>query len=422
MISTGRIDEINEVMQKKRLEISIIQCYITELLESKSCEGVKIILDEIAKNSRNASEVKKAILDSKTRGAKLIIRYYKELNYTQQSNAIKLLGEIQSKASVSLLKEIFTGPDKWLAMDTISGLRPFVNEDMIPMIFEVIADSDFYRELKVSCVSLLVDIGAPAVPKLIKIVNEGSGVCALYAIQALGEIGDKRATEILCSRLEMNNDYKTRKVIKALGEIRDPGSTLSLCKALVSNPQWKDEIILALGKVGNPQATTTLIDYFNHNCDRFEQAYYEESAFFLIEALGKMKDTRVIEPLTRIFTRSPEKYRMIAMDALENLRNLLGDAAFFSSFYTLPDSIHHNAISAWFHLESGPVKTRCRELLTGENYVIEKSAIGKDQRENNALIACLSLPLGFEKENGEDRAMRFDAIKSIRLFKNEDKP
>ena len=42
--------------------------------------------------------------------------------------------------------------------------------------------------------------------------------------------------------------------------------------------------------------------------------------------------------------------------------------------------------------------------------------IGTDTWENNALIACLLLPLGFEKENITDASMRSDVIKSINLF------
>jgi|GEM_PF-3064581 len=421
MLNTERIDEIYVLMQKKRIEKSVVQCYVTELLETKSSEGLKIILNETDQNCRNSREVIKVILESRRKkGARLICKHYNHLSCEQQKKAIQLLAELQEESSVKFLMRIFKGTDKWLAMDAVPGLRPFVNEEMIPMIFDVIADSDYYRELKISCVSLLVDIGLPAVPKLMEIVEEKPGVCALHAIQALGEIGDFRVTEGLCACLEKSDDYKIRKVAEALGKIRDPKATLPLCKALMTiNMPGKDELLVALGKIGNPEAAPFLIAYYNQGFDGHDKSYYLDSAFFLLEAMGKMKDPAMIEPLTRVFTKSPEKYRLIALKALVNLRHLLGAAAFAKSLNNLPKSIHQNAISAWFHLAEGGTKRVCQKLLTSENYIIDESMIGNNTMENNALIACLLLPLEFEKENMSDAAMRSDAMISIILFKDK---
>ncbi|MGV8906415.1 MAG: HEAT repeat domain-containing protein [Acetobacterium sp.] len=419
MTNTERIDEIYAQMQQKPMEENVIQCYVTELLETKSSEGLKIILNETDQNCENSGEVINAVLKSRRKSAQLLCKYYNQLGCEQQKKAIKLLGTLQEKSAVKFLKEIFEGTDKWLAMDAVPGLRPFISEEMIPMIFDVIADSDYYRELKISCVSLLVDIGLPAVPKLLEIVADKPGVCALHAIQALGEIGDSMATEILCGCLEHSDDHKIRKAAEALGKIRDPEATLPLCKALMSEISGKDEILVALGKIGNPQATPMLIEYYNHGFDIHDKIYYMDSAFFLLEAMGKMKDEAMIEPLTRIFTRSPEKYRMTALKALENLEQLLGDVIFNKSLDSLPESIQKNAIIAWFQLGEGESKRACRKLLTSENFRMEESNIGNNSHENNALMACLLLPLGFEKENMADVAMRCDAMKSMVLFKDK---
>lgn len=420
MLNTERIDEIYVQMQKKRIEKSVVQCYVTELLETKSSEGLKIILNETDQNCLNSREVIKVILESRKKGARLLCKHYDHLSCEQQQKAIQLLAEIQEKSAVGFLMEIFKGTDKWLAMDAVPGLRPFVNKEMIPMIFDVIADSDYYRELKIACVSLLVDIGPPAVPELMEIVEEKPGVCAIHATQALGEIGDFRATESLCACLEKSDDYKIRKVVEALGKIRDPRATLPLCKALMANNMpGKDEILVALGNIGNPEAAPILIEYYNQGFDGHNKGYYLDTAFFLLEAMGKMKDPAMIEPLTRVFTKSPEKYRMIALKALENLRCLLGDTTFFNSLNNLPKSIHQNAVRAWFHLIESNTKRACYTFLTSENFIIDESMIGNNTTENNALIACLLLPLGFEKENMSDATMRSDAMMSIILFKDK---
>jgi len=401
------------------LEKSVIQLYVNELLRAKSAEGIKIILNETASKGQNPTLVKEVFLESKNKAAKVLCKNYNQLNDEQQKKAIQLMGELQAESTVEFLRSIFSGVDKWLAMDAVRGLKPFVNAEMVPMIFDVIAESDYYRDLKIACVSLLVDIGPEAVPELIRIVNEQPGVCALHAIQALGEIGDERATQTLCDCLEKSDEYEIPKVAEALGKIKDPEATLPLCKALMGKTPWKDEILVALGRIGDPRATPTLIHYFNQVIEILDRNYYMESAFFLLEAMGKMNDVAMIEPLTRIFRQSPEKYRVIALKSLENLRNLVGDVAFFTGLYELPKSIQQNAIGEWFHLEDSQTKLICKKFLTSESYTIENEAIGNNPQENNAMIACLLLPLGFEKENMSDAIMRAEAIKSIILFKEK---
>ncbi|KNZ43136.1 HEAT repeat domain-containing protein [Acetobacterium bakii] len=418
-MKTERIHDIKVQMQKNPMEKSVIQCYVNELLRAKNCEGIKIILNETSPKGHNPTLVTDALLESKNKAARVLCKHYHRLNDEQQKKAIQILGQLQAESAVEFLKVIFSGNDKWLAMDAVPGLQPFVDKDMIPMIFDVIADSDYYRELKIACVALLVDIGPAAVPELIRIVNEKPGVCALHAIQALGEIGDPAATPTLCECLEKSDEYEIPKIAEALGKIKDPEATLPLCNALMSKTPWKDEILVALGRIGNPLATPILITYFNQVIEVLDRNYYMESAFFLLEVMGKMNDVAMIEPLTRVFKYSPGKYRVTALKSLENLRILVGDAPFFISLYELPKSIHQNALSEWFHLEDCQAKSVCQKLLIGERYIIENVDIGNNDLENNALIACLLLPLGFEKESMSDAIMRAEAIKSIILFKEK---
>jgi HEAT repeat protein len=137
-----------------------------------------------------------------------------------------------------------------------------------------------------------------------------------YAAQALGEIGDARATEPLIAALTDRSlkAWPLKQVAKALGEIGDVraiepliaalgqvGTTEALKKigapaaepliAALDAGDKRDSVIHALGELGDPRAVEPLLTILE------EQDLLHQELRNTVEALGNIGDSRAVEPL-----------------------------------------------------------------------------------------------------------------------------
>jgi HEAT repeat protein len=154
------------------------------------------------------------------------------------------------------------------------------------------------------------------VPELKAALVSGGYLERKRAAQALGEIGDPIAIDILSFSLR-DPDFEVRKcAIEALGKIKDPNAAKSLISALgdPNNREMAEHIAKALGNIGDPIAIEPLTLFANSG------PRYYVGAYVAIEALGKINDPKSLDALIEIH----EKHSFsITSSALEVSKSFL---------------------------------------------------------------------------------------------------
>ncbi|MHA2299306.1 MAG: HEAT repeat domain-containing protein [Candidatus Hodarchaeales archaeon] len=130
--------------------------------------------------------------------------------------------------------------------------------------------------------------------ELVKVLEDGDRDDKWTIAESLGHLGDKRAANSLVKVMTSDEDVNTRRIAAvAVAELRDSRAVETLIEALqdpssfTSFPIIGDDIMHGLGKLGDSRAVEPLINVFdrNNDSDRVSAA----------EALGKLATPRVLE-------------------------------------------------------------------------------------------------------------------------------
>lgn len=146
--------------------------------------------------------------------------------------------------------------------------------------------------------------------------HEDDGYREMAAI-ALNLIGDVRATEALLKTLKDDNKLVRIQAVYALGNLKDLHSVTQIVE-LLDNDQWsqmKSACCSALGNIGDSFAVESLLTALNNSS--------ENVRYSAANALGRIKDTRAVEPHLIAMLSDPEiRVRSIAAVALGSIGDL----------------------------------------------------------------------------------------------------
>ncbi len=214
--------------------------------------------------------------------------------------------------------------------------------------------------LKKNAQETLIKMGAPAVEALIKVLNDPDVYVRSLAIEALSEIGDKRAIDSLEKQMEdpskliqvtaasalhkmgrgnprniiinalTDGDAATRRIAaKAAWEIIDNPPFSLLLKAMKdSDPDVRNYVTLTVGKTRNPEAIEPLIKALKEDEDdrvrdsaakalhqigtpavdplikELEGTKDMEVVIRIAQTLGNIGDKRAIKPLEKVYNEA----------------------------------------------------------------------------------------------------------------------
>jgi len=174
--------------------------------------------------------------------------------------------------------------------------------------------------LSTTAFKLLPLLGEKAVPELIKAAESGDITKSLLAVDALGKIGDKRATESLIKILKNEKGSMLRaSAIESLGLLRNRRAVQPIIEtAKAAKPKFSGTIIWdsvnALGLIGGKEAVDFLLDYAKKKGGSIVRSD-------AVESLGRSGDERVLEPLIALLEDEEYLIRSSAASAL----GMLGD-------------------------------------------------------------------------------------------------
>jgi HEAT repeat protein len=115
-------------------------------------------------------------------------------------------------------------------------------------------------------------------------------------VQALGDQGNRTATQPLLKYFPTSNIAVQRKIIQSLGKIGDPAA-LDLLVAKLTDDHVAREAVAALGAIRHPRSSQALLELL-------QKPLSHEIELSVIQALGNTKDSSIIPTLMGLFQTS----------------------------------------------------------------------------------------------------------------------
>lgn len=161
----------------------------------------------------------------------------KKRDYKAMTEALKHKGEDAiyafvkiGESAVNPLIQILEGDDNYVRINAARALGEIGDKRAIKPLIQALED-DYVRK---DAADALVKIGEPAVKPLIQIFESGNKYVRCCVVNALAEIGDKRAVKPFIQALESIDENISVLAAIALGEIGDKRAIKPLTRKLNS--------------------------------------------------------------------------------------------------------------------------------------------------------------------------------------------
>jgi len=237
-------------------------------------------------------------------------------------------------------------------------------------------------------IDALVEIGSPAVPPLMKLLDNGDYKVRMAAARGLGEIGDEQAIGPLIDSLSDTSKNVQRIATEAFSNIGQPAVS-ALLDTLIGKDQlarkWAAE---ALGNIGDASVAQQLIARLNDPNIEVQRA--------AVTALGDLKSKRAIEPLIEVLSSDNIELARAATEALGQIRSGIAIDPLVSALSSFSEDVRSAAAAALAHIGSQAVPALLEQLGTADRdlrlYVIAVLGNIGDDRARRALTKALHNP------------------------------
>ena len=189
---------------------------------------------------------------------------------------------------------------------------------LITKLAEAVKDDDLYT-IRLTAILALGNLRDPnSTPTLIEALTDSSPAVRVAAANALGAIGDRKATQALLPLLrDQHNEQARTAAINALGKLKDANAVNDLLEIANDESEvWavRKASVEALGEIRDARAVDCLVNTLNDQYATVREA----SAL----ALGKIGSNQAILPLlTTLDTSSLWALRVAAAHALGEIRD-----------------------------------------------------------------------------------------------------
>lgn len=161
----------------------------------------------------------------------------------------------------------------------------------VPASLPYIASRFATAEHRPNAVQLMVEIGRPAVPHLLKLLDDELADTRRAAADALGKIQAREAVPKLLALYAASEDDEQLDYLTALASIGDP-STESLMDAAIRDTRlpisFRAQAALGLGRIGTPRTIATLVSF----TDTLDRTFLDS----LIQGLRLAGEPAVLAP------------------------------------------------------------------------------------------------------------------------------
>jgi HEAT repeat protein len=232
-------------------------------------------------------------------------------NGNVQELAVAVLKDLPDPRAVEPLIGCLTNKNWIVRMHAAKGLGLAGGERAVAPLIPLLMDS--VKAVRVDATEALARIGRPALASLLVALRHEAWILRLHACEALGKIGADEAVDAVCQAMLNDRDAAVRQdAAKALGGIGSPLAVEALTTAL-ADLDVRPFAVEALGKLKDPRVVGTLIDVVTGKgrpanvrkvavcgAESGELDVEEmETQIFAIGGLAEIGDERAIDPLIR---------------------------------------------------------------------------------------------------------------------------
>lgn len=185
------------------------------------------------------------------------------------------------------------------------------------LVSALATEPDFF--VRESITWALVRIGAPVVPQMIRLVEDGDPTVQLSAVHVLGKLGDSAAAPALIQALKGAPPEIRDRIVFSLGQIGDPEALPALV-ALIGKDRTESASTLTASIERFGEAA------FDALVSRLEDADAEVRCQ-VVDLLGFMASPKAVEPLSRALSDHQPDVRLRALTGLAHTMPQTGDGA-----------------------------------------------------------------------------------------------
>lgn len=213
----------------------------------------------------------------------------------QRARIATALGRIGDRTAAKTLLKLLNDDDPAMRTEAARALGRLGISQTRDRLFQSLLDPD--ETVRFAVGTALGQLGdARTVPFLLRAIEDGDAVVQQEAEDAMASLG-KNALSALVQLLRSGKPPYRAIAAQRLGDLADPRSIKYLIPSLLSE-DCQREVSEALHKIGTP-AVAPLVEYLkaeDPNLADVSSALQEQVA----RVLGKLGDTRAVEPLIRI--------------------------------------------------------------------------------------------------------------------------
>ncbi|MCA9891884.1 MAG: HEAT repeat domain-containing protein [Anaerolineae bacterium] len=178
---------------------------------------------------------------------------------TRRRGAVWALGEMRDRAVVPALIAALQDADPMVRRESAVALRLMPDSAAVDSLLHLLRDESW--QVRKAAAEALVDVGATAIPALIRMSQDERADVRRIAIGVLGRVGDASAVQSLLPYLEDENADIRAMSVTALGQIGDESAADGVAALLdeTETPRWSDISVgemakRALEKIGTEKS------------------------------------------------------------------------------------------------------------------------------------------------------------------------
>ncbi|MGH8252948.1 MAG: HEAT repeat domain-containing protein, partial [Steroidobacteraceae bacterium] len=200
--------------------------------------------------------------------------------------------DIQNKAVDVLIKQKHP--------ETVKYLLPALKDE-----------SEYARRAAVEVLNVVGD--AKSVKNLLDAIKDDDWWVRSRAADALGKIGGPKVVDAVLELIKDDDDDIRRSAIEILNQTKDERAISHLIEATKDKDWWVSErAVDALAEIGSKRALPRLVEMLSTQTQ-------VRSLPTVVRALGKLGDTKIIEPLFGVLQRPEKEIKLEAIQALARL-------------------------------------------------------------------------------------------------------